>query len=168
MEIWKHTFMKMLTQLTGQPDTLMELYVLVGASVLICIAVLGKVSSVMDAKMTGSGRTFSAGILGVFLILGTMTAITLYIIPNISTQAAPYAIPVIVAVVVLAVVVPISCAIFKYGYFLSLISWAIALVAAATMIYVGGILFDTASQRKKYAGKVEDRKEALQDYIDLQ
>jgi hypothetical protein len=166
MDQWINTFFKILNGLFFKPASMLELYIGAALAIVIGMLVLSKVATAFGANAGEFGRALVALPLALVVLFAGMVAARLYLAPALSD--APWVVPAVGVVVSLALVMPLLCAFLKMNYIGSLITWVVTFGAMMAIVYVCSIASDTFFSMKGSAGKAGERKDALQEYIDLQ
>lgn len=157
--------LRLVRLLTGNPASNIELGVTILFSVVACIGVIDKVTRSFKFPVTGTNRAAVLVLAGVILGLLAVAAANLYLVPCVKTESLQPFVPLVVGLLVLlAILAPAACFIFKSPYFKSLFVMLLGAAAAAAISVIlragiqavrsGGKDFEKTRQRTEKVNRM--------------
>jgi peptidoglycan/LPS O-acetylase OafA/YrhL len=132
------------TTLLGTPTAdPVRFYLLLGVGLVSFVLMLQLLGNLMGAAMAYPSRSIAAGVLSLLVLLVAGTAANLYLVPLVdNAQLAKWIAPAVAAVVLLAAVTPLVCALHKVKYFKGLATLVLSMLAAGAIVLLAGAVTD--------------------------
>jgi hypothetical protein len=101
------------------------------------------------------------------LVLLAIAACSIYVLPNVSGVMGRWALPGSVILMSFIVILPMLSLIHKMNYMASLFSWIVTIVVVGIIVGLAGAGFDMSRNFQKSAQGAAERKEGVEEYLNL-
>lgn len=152
--------------LLGRPQSMLEFYLAAGAGALVMVLALSKAAEAAGARRYEFGWALLVAVLSLGGMLVIWSASRILIIPRLSAEIRAYALPAALAVILLLMLFSTLFG-FRCSLTGAIMSWAVALAAAAVVTLLVGAAFDLWASMKKDARAAGVHKQTIEEFTDL-
>lgn len=162
----KTEVLSILNAILGSPKDSVELGALIVAALLGGILFLKIVGRLLKYPMADFGRSAVVVLTGAAVSLAAVAAFNVYAVPAIDNPAVARYTPIaIVAVILLAGVLPLACFLLKSRYLQTLAGVILSIAAAAAIVLLVQYAFGAFREGAKGFKKTEDRTQTVNEVI---
>jgi hypothetical protein len=168
MDAWKSGILKVVNLLFGAAGkaSQVEITICIVAAVLACVMILKSTCKTLGGTMAEKGRATGLAVGGIVLLLAVAVAVGLYLCPLIKSAGIGKWLPLISCVIViLAVITPVGCLLFKSKYFGTLFSILLSIAGAVAIVFLVHGAFGAIRSGDKELKKTKQRTESVNDFL---
>lgn len=165
--MWVNEAGQVMRALIGSVESPAEYNVLLAAAALGFVFALFNISAAMGSTMSTVPRVLGVAVLGGYLLMITVVAARLYLVPNLhAVPMLPWLPWIAAGLVLLALVAPIAKVLLSSGYFEAVLSVVLSIAAAALVVILVQAGFNAFREGDKGFNKTNRRRNIINNMID--
>jgi len=168
MNIWKNELLGIIKAVFGNAGQAqdVEIAVCIIAAIIAAILALKWIGKGLGATMADTGRVITVITTGIILALAASAATNIYIVPHITNVVLAKWLPLAsCAIILLAIITPITCFLLKAKYFQALVACLLSIGVTAGIVLLAHGAFGAFNDGDKGFKKTKERTDTINDVL---